>query len=176
MSGLSIRRIALSALLLALVGQACSTSRTSEESRGWAFRGESDGFVVAALLTDDFPALIREWQKTGSPRLKSSGTGKLGGSLNVAFLVSGCRPAIDGKCNVIAEVVVTNADGDVRARARIEDLCPDQNAPPPNRFMLCGRTPAVDNKGTPEKLAISARVADLHSDRSASVKLVAEFR
>jgi hypothetical protein len=90
--------------------------------------------------------------------------------------VAGCRPGHDGRCNVTAEVTVRNSAGQVRANATIEDLCPDQKARPAKEFMLCGRTPAVDNNGRPEKLDISARVIDLNSDRSVNVKLVAEFR
>lgn len=182
------RSLATAALLVGLVAQACSTAatssrpssrpsgRVSDEARGWAFKGENDGFVVATLLTDDFPALIGEWQQTGSPRLEAVGVAKLGGSLNVAFLVTGCRPGKDGRCDVAAEVTITNAAGEVRAKARIDDLCPDQESPPPGRYVLCGRTPAVDNNGRPEKLRIGARVIDVNSGRSVDVKLVAEFR
>ena len=169
-------RIAIAVVVLTTSAlQACAAG-TAAESRGWQSKGENNGFAAMGLLTDDFPALIREWKTTDSPRLKTAGKAKLGGSLNVAFLVAGCRPGSDGLCNITAEIVVKNEKGEARARARVEDVCPDQKARPPKEFMLCGRTPAIDNNGRPEKLDIVALVRDENSGRGVNVKLTAEFR
>ncbi len=162
-------------LLALLALQGCSAGRSTGEALGWESHGETNGFTVTALLTDNFPGLMKEWYASRSPRLKTVGRAKLGGSLNVAFLVAGCRPGYDGQCNITAEVMVKNEAGDVVARSRVDDVCPDQKARPPKEFMLCGRTPAVDNNGRPEKLEFSARVRDELSGRAVNVKLSAEF-
>lgn len=74
-------------------------------------RASKDGFGVLMLLTAKYQAFLDAWNGPTPPHLSITEVVTREQPVNAMLLFSGCRPAPDGNCNVMAKITVLAPNG-----------------------------------------------------------------
>lgn len=74
-------------------------------------RASKDGFGVMMLVTNDPKGFVEAWQGPTPPQITTTDRAIRGKPVEAMILISGCRPAESGNCDVAGQLSITGPDG-----------------------------------------------------------------
>ena len=74
-------------------------------------RASRNGFGAMILVTPDADGFWKAWAEPTPPNVTVTDTIRLGGTVQVMLLFSGCKAKTDGKCDVAVTFAMTDPDG-----------------------------------------------------------------
>jgi hypothetical protein len=153
-------------LALALLVSCADPHRVRGAGSGSSVQSSGD-LKVMLLLTDDLVEIQQRWAQPSSPTLDPINAARVGDTVSVVLIFTGCAADSSGGCRLVADVTITDPRGAEFKSERERPVCFGRPPPPPGQLQLAQEaTSATVTHGPRGTYAVSVIVHDRVSGTS----------